>query len=153
MQRNRIAVALAAGMLLGFTGMSGTATAAQPTIERIAVDDSFTDEDLCEFDVSVRVVGRLIVRTFDGIGTGAAEVRTVNQVVTFSAGDNAVRFRDVGADIVRIEPDGTAVLSLIGQLPFWFNGVLKIDLETDEIIQEPKFKVGAVEELCAALGA
>ena len=41
-----------------------------------------------------------------------------------------VRFRDVGADVVRIEPDGTATLMIIGQVPFDFTGVLKIDLET-----------------------
>ena len=38
--------------------------------------------------------------------------------------------------MVRIEPDGTAVLYIIGQVPFDFAGVLKIDLETGEAILE-----------------
>ena len=45
---------------------------------------------------------------------------------------------DVGADLTRIEPDGTLVLSVIGQVPFDFAGVLKIDPETGEVIHEPK---------------
>ena len=137
-------------------GAAGTATAAKPTIERIAVDESFQDPGLstaCEFDVFARIVGTVIVRRFDGNGTGPVELRTVNQVVTFSAGDNAIRFRDVGADRVRINSDGTAILSLIGQLPLDFNGVLKINLDTGEFIHEPQFKVDAVAELCEALAA
>lgn len=63
-------------------------------------------------------------------------------------------FRDVGADLTRIEPDGTAVLMIIGQIPFGFTGVLKIDLETGEAILEPQHSLeGRIEEACAVLTA
>jgi hypothetical protein len=54
-----------------------------------------------------------------------------------TAGDNQVRFRDVGIDLVRVEPDGTVILSIVGQVPFGFTGVLKINLDTGEAILEP----------------
>ena len=74
--------------------------------------------------------------------------------MTATAGDNTYRFRDVGADLVRIEPDGTAILSIIGQVPFDFNGVLKIDLETGEAILEPHaLTADRVERACAVLTA
>ena len=54
-----------------------------------------------------------------------------------SAGDNRVRFKDVGIDLVSVMPDGTAVLMVVGQVPFEFTGVLMIDLATGEAILEP----------------
>ena len=68
--------------------------------------------------------------------------------------DNTYRFRDVGADLFRVEPDGTAILMIVGQVPFGFAGALKIDLETGEAILEPQHSLeGNVEEACAALAA
>jgi hypothetical protein len=84
----------------------------------------------CGVPVTTRAQGHIIVRTFPGEGTGVAEVRTINVSLTATAGGRVFRFRDVGADVTRIEPDGTAVLSITGQVPFAFAGVLKIDLET-----------------------
>jgi hypothetical protein len=40
--------------------------------------------------------------------------------------------------VLRIEPDGTVVLSITGQVPFAFAGVLKIDLETGDVILESR---------------
>ena len=71
-------------------------------------------------------------------GTGVVEVRTINVGLTATADGRVFRFRDVGADVTRIEPDGTAVLLISGQVPFDFAGVLKIDLETGEAILEPR---------------
>jgi hypothetical protein len=89
--------------------------------------------------VTSELEGHIIVRTFSGEGTGVAEVRTINVGITATTEDGAVfRFRDVGADVTRIEPDGTAVLLVAGQVPFNFAGVLKIDLETGEAILEPR---------------
>ena len=34
-----------------------------------------------------------------------------------TAGDNQARFRDVGIDQVRVQPDGTVILSIVGQCP------------------------------------
>lgn len=125
---------------------------AAPTIERIPVDDTFVDEFLseeCGVEVTTRALGHITVRTFDGEGTGVAEVRTINVGLTATTEDGRVfRFRDVGADVTRVEPDGTAVLLISGQVPFAFAGVLKIDLETGEAILEPRD--GSAEQLAKA---
>jgi len=119
----------------------GVASGAPPTIERIAVDDTFADEFLtaeCGVPVTTRAKGHIIVRTLSRRGTGVVEVRTINVGLTATADGRVFRFRDVGADVTRIEPDGTAVLLISGQVPFDFAGVLKIDLETGEAILEPR---------------
>jgi hypothetical protein len=145
-------------MLTGMVALSvgGTAVAGKPTIERITVNDTFQDAELnehCGVDATITVVGKIIVRTFDSSGTGPVEVRTLNQAVTLTAGNNTYRFRDVGADIVLMEPDGSATLMIIGQIPFEFNGALKIDLQTGEVIHEPQFKFDPLATACAVLTA
>jgi hypothetical protein len=102
--------------------------------------------------VTSHIQGKIIIRTFSGEGTGVAEVTSISVGVTATADGRVFRFRDVGADVVRIEPDGTAVLSTAGQVPFAFAGVLRIDLETGEAILEPRDR--SEEQLaraCAAL--
>ena len=131
----------------------GVAAGAAPTIERIAVDDTFVDEDLseaCGVEVTVRVLGHITVRTFED-GTGVAEVSAINVGVTATADGRVFRFRDVGADVTRIEPDGTAVLLVTGQVPFAFAGALMVDLETGEAILEPRDR--SEEQLAAACAA
>jgi hypothetical protein len=126
-----------------------------PVIERIQVEETFPDDFLteeCGVPVTTTVRGAFTTISFPGEGTGSTELRTVNLGFTATAGDNTVRFRDVGADLLRVEPDGTAVLSIIGQIPFDFTGVLKIDLETGEVILEPQH-FGDVADVCAALTA
>ena len=126
--------------LVGVLG-PGVASGAAPTFETIVVDETFADEFLteeCGVAVTSHIQGTIIVRTFSGEGTGVAEVRTINVGVTATADGRVFRFRDVGVDVVLIEPDGTAVLSIAGQVPFFFAGVLKIDLETGEAILEPR---------------
>ena len=53
--------------------------------------------------------------------------------------------------MTRIEPDGSLVLSITGQVPFAFAGVLKIDLETGEAILERAIR--SEEQLAAACAA
>jgi hypothetical protein len=148
---------LLAGVLVVAAVAAPGAFAGKPTMERIAIDDTFDDEFLteeCGVPVTTRAQGHVIARTFEGEGTGVAELTTVNVGLTATAGENTYRFRDVGADLVRIEPDGTAILMVIGQLPFDFTGVLKIDLETGEAILEPQHSTeGNLEKACAALTA
>jgi hypothetical protein len=131
------------------------AMAAQPTMVRIDVDESFRDQFLskeCGVDVTVHAEGHLILRMFAGDATGPVELRTINIALTATADGNTVVFRDVGADLVRIEPDGTAILMITGQIPFEFTGVLKIDLETGEAILEPQHSRGEeVGEACEVL--
>jgi hypothetical protein len=133
----------------------GVAVGAPPTIERITVSETFFDSFLtaaCGVPVTSTLRGHIIVRTFSGEGTGVAEVRTINVGVTARAGDRTFRFRDVGADVTRIEPDGTLVLYITGQVPFDFAGALKIDLETGEAILEPRDRSEQqLERACAVL--
>ena len=141
-------------VVTGVFGANG-ASAAKPTIERITVDDTFVDEFLseaCGVTVTTTVRGHITVRTFPGEGTGPAEIRTINLGFTATADGRTFRFRDVGADVARIEPDGTAVLLVTGQVPFDFAGALKIDLETGEVILEPHDRSEEqVAKACAVL--
>ena len=54
-------------------------------------------------------------------------VNTVNVLVTLSANGNTYTLRDVGADVAKVLKDGTFQLAIVGQVPFGFTGVLKID--------------------------
>ena len=119
----------------------GVGLGAAPTFERIVVDDTFVDEELsaaCGVEVTVHLEGEIITRTFSGEETGVTSVRTLNLAATATADGNVFRLRDVGADVVRIEPDGTAVLLITGQVPFFFAGALIVDLETGDVILEPQ---------------
>jgi hypothetical protein len=133
----------------------GVAAGTPPTFETIMVDETFADEFLteqCGVAVTSRIQGKIIIRTFSGEGTGVAEVTSISVGVTATADGRVFRFRDVGADVVRIEPDGTAVLSIAGHVPFAFAGVLKIDLETGEVIFEPRDRSEQqLARACAAL--
>ena len=73
-------------------------------------------------------------------------------IVTATAGGRTFRFRDVGADVARVQPDGSVVLLISGQVPFFFAGALKIDPETEEVLLEPKDRSEAqVAKACRAL--
>jgi hypothetical protein len=141
MTRRRITGCVASVLVLIGGLIPGVASGAPPTIERIAVDDTFVDEELseaCGVEVTTRARGHITVRTFEEDGTGVVEVFTINVGLTATADGRVFRFRDVGADVTRIEPDGTVVLLISGQVPFEFAGVVKIDLETGEAILEPR---------------
>jgi hypothetical protein len=64
--------------------------------------------------------------------------------------DAQIRVRNVGADVVRVTPDGTATITTTGQVPFEFTGVLKINLDTDEVILEPHHFVD-IDQVCERL--
>jgi hypothetical protein len=146
-----------AGLFVVAAFVAPGAMAQKPTMERIDIDESFLDEFLteaCGVPVTVRAQGHIIVRTFSGERTGPAEIRTISVGLTAMANGNTYRFRDVGVDLVRIEPDGTAILMIVGQLPFDFTGVLKIDLETGEAILEPQHSLeDRLDEACETLTA
>ena len=131
------------------------ALAAKPEMQRFDIDVTFVDEFLseeCGVAVSTRRQGHLILRSFDR-ESGLVELNTLNFVMTATAGDNTYRFRDVGADQVKVTADGP-ILSIVGQIPFGFNGVLKINLDTEEVVHEPTASTeGRIEEACAALTA
>ena len=146
-----------AGAALVAAALCATATAGAPTRERIEIDETVADEFLteeCGFPVVTTFNGHIIVREFDR-QKGTVSVRTLNVLGVARANGNAVRIRDVGADHVRIAPDGTMILTIVGQIPFGpgFTGALKINLDTDEVIHEPHHFTGDVAAVCAALGA
>ena len=155
MRRRRTSGVLAVlgGLLVVVLG--ATAAAAQaPVKEVIQVDDTFEDEFLteeCGVDVTTTITGRVTIFTFPD-GRVLQDLTTLNLEVVFTAGDNQIRVRDVGIDQVRVQPDGTVILSIVGQVPLGFTGVLKINPETEEVILEPHHVVD-IEEFCARLTA
>jgi len=133
-----------------------TAAAAQaPEKEVISVDDTFVEEFLSEEcgvdEVNVTITGRVTLFTFPD-GRVLQDLSTLNIKVVWSAGDNQIQVRDVGIDQVRVQPDGTVILSIVGQVLFQFTGVLKINLDTGDAILEPHHFFD-IEEVCAQLTA
>jgi hypothetical protein len=125
--------------------------AAAPTIERIVVSETFDDEflsDLCGVPVTTTATGTIISRTF--MGKGVQAVSTVNLALVASSGENSIRFRDVGADVLQ-SANGTLIVLIIGQVPFDFRGVLKIDPATGDVVLEPHW-IDA-DRACAVLAA
>ena len=121
--------------------LGGTAAAVgPPERETDTFSDTFEDEfltDACGVDVTTSVEGRITFFTFPDQPVGPEDITSVHINLVATAGDNAVLFKDVGVDVVRVEPDGTVVLMVVGQVPFEFTGVLMVNLTTDEVILEP----------------
>jgi hypothetical protein len=155
MRPRRISGVLAVLGALFVVVLGATAAAAQaPEKEVIQVDDEFVDEGLseeCGVEVTVHITGRVTLFTFPD-GKVLQELTTLNLEVVFTAGDNQLRTRDVGIDQTRVQPDGTVILSIVGQVPLGFTGVLKINLETEEAILEPHHVVD-IAEVCEQLTA
>jgi hypothetical protein len=125
---------------LVFVLADAAAAGGKPVKETITFSDTFEDDflsDACGVDVTTSVEGRLMFFTFPDQPVGPQDMTSVHVNIVATAGDNTVRFNDVGIDLVRVEPDGTAVLMIVGQVPFEFTGVLMIDLATGEAILEP----------------
>ena len=123
--------------------------------DRIDIDVTFHDEFLseeCGFDVTTNQRGHITFREWPDRDSGTA-VNSLSVAITAMANGNSYRFRDVGADHLKLTKDGP-ILSIIGQLPFDFTGVLEINLATDEVIHEPRHDIsGRLEEACATLAA
>lgn len=156
MTRRRTSGVLAVLGALLVMVFGATAAAAQaPEREVISVEDEFVDEDLAEEcgvdEVNVTVTGRVTLFTFPD-GRVLQDLTTINLAIVWTAGDNEVRARDVGIDQVRVQPDGTVIVSIIGQVPFGFTGVLKINPETGETILEPHHEVDTTR-VCERLTA
>jgi hypothetical protein len=136
---------------------SGAMSASQPTIEHLDIDRLRADPGLtaaCGVEVTAHVQGHVVIRTFPGKGTGPAELVTLNITVTAMAGANSYTFRVVGANLVRVDPEGTVTLTATGQQPFEWTGALKINLTTGELILEPRHSpAGQLQEACEALTA
>jgi hypothetical protein len=153
----RVVSASALALLAVLVLAASAALAAKPTFTRIDFVESGTDElltEACGFPVMFTEQGQVTIRDFELADKGLARVLTVNAVRTASANGNEVTFRDVGADHVRVAPDGTVIASVIGQLPLDFTGVLKFNPETGETTLEPQHNLeGQVAAVCEALSA
>lgn len=156
MRRQRTSGVLAVLGALLVVVLGATAAAAQaPEKEVIPIDETFVDPGLseaCGVEVTITLTGRVTHLTFPDRPVGLQELFTVNMTVVATAGDNQIRVRNVGADVVRVTPDGTAILITTGQVPFAFTGVLKINLDTGEVILEPHHFVD-IEAVCERLTA
>jgi hypothetical protein len=154
MKRQRTTGVLAVLGALFVVVLGATAAAAQaPVKEVFQIDEEFADEFLteeCGVPVTTTVTGRVTVFTHNGVVL--QELTTLNVSLVATAGDNQARFRDVGGDQVRMQPDGTVILSIIGQVPFGFTGVLKINLTTGDVILEPHHDVDTTR-VCERLTA
>jgi hypothetical protein len=116
----------------------------KPEMETITISDTFEDEELseaCGVDVTTSVHGHITVLVFPDRPVGPQDLRTIHLTFVARSVGNAVRFKDVGVDLVRVLPDGTAIVMVVGQVPFEFTGVLKINLETGDVILEPRHVV------------
>jgi hypothetical protein len=125
---------------LVFALADAAAAGGKPEMETITFSDTFEDDfltDACGVDVTTSFDGRIKSFTFPDQPVGPQSITSVHVNLVATAGDNAARFKDVGIDMVRVEPDGTLILMIVGQVPFDFTGVLMIDLATGEAILEP----------------
>jgi hypothetical protein len=145
MRRRRASGLLAILGALLTVGLGATAAAAQaPVKETMTISETVVDEFLteaCGVEVTTTATGRVTFFTFPDRPVGPQDLTTVNVALVATAGDNQVRFRDVGIDLVRVQPDGTVILSVVGQVPFDFTGVMKVNLDTGEVILEPHHTV------------
>lgn len=154
--RRVLALTGAAALATGATALAAgaTALAAKPTIEHIDIDDTFADESLteaCGVPVTSTVSGHVTIRTF-GEGSPNAEVSTINVGITSTGPGGTITFRDVGADLTRIAPNGDLIVLITGQVPFEFTGSLVIDDTTGEVIREPQHStMDRIDEACATL--
>jgi hypothetical protein len=141
MRRHRSSGVLAIlGALLTVVLGATTATAQAPEKETFPISATFQDPlltEACGVAVTTTITGQITFFTFPDRPVGPQDLVTVNIAIVATAGDNQVRLRNVGIDLLRVEPDGTVVLMVVGQIPLEFTGVLKLNPETGEVILEP----------------
>ena len=131
-----------------------SAAGAPPTIVREDVDEIFVDEALseaCGVEATVHLTGHSTSRMREG--GGVLEVFTVNVTGIITSEFGSFRVKDVGSDSTRITPDGQVIVSIRGQVPFFFKGVWKFDGTTEEWLHEPNLAAGEreIERACAQL--
>jgi hypothetical protein len=145
MRRYRTRGLLAVLGALLVVALGATAAAAQaPVKETITFSDTFPDEFLteaCGVAVTTTANGRITFFTFPDRPVGPQDLTSVHVDIVATAGGNQARFKDVGIDKVQVKPDGTVILSIVGQVPFEFTGVMKINLDTGEVIHEAQHLV------------
>jgi hypothetical protein len=123
--------------------------------ETISISDTFQSSILspaCGVEVTITINGSLRVLTFPDRPVGPRDLTFANIDWVASAGNNRVRFRDVSVEKVTIEPDGAVIVSTAGHQPVEFTGVMKVNLDTGEVVLEPQH-FADIERLCDLLTA
>jgi hypothetical protein len=144
MTRRRVVAVLGLLAMLLFTFAEAATAGGKPVKETITISETFEDDflsDACGVDVTTSVEGQITFFTFPDRPVGPQELTSFHLTLVATAGDNSAVFHDVGIDLVRVVPDGTVVLMIVGQVPFEFTGALKVNLETGEVILEPHHEV------------
>jgi hypothetical protein len=117
MRRVRIMVLTVLASLL----VTAPAAAAQPLIEHvpirdIGIYDEFLSEE-CGFDVWVDAIGVITFRVWlDAEDNPIREVNNFGLRLTYYSEFGSIRTQDVGADRVIYHPDGSVVLTVIGNV-------------------------------------
>jgi hypothetical protein len=127
------------GLLVPGTALA--ASAAPPERETITFSNTFQDEFLteaCGVNVTVTGSGRITFLTFPDRPVGPQDLASIHLNFLATAGDKSVWFKNAGVELVRVDPDGTAILVGAGQTPLAFTGVLKVNLTTGAAIMEPQ---------------
>jgi hypothetical protein len=123
--------------------------------ETIPISDTFQSSILspaCGVEVTITISGSLRVLTFPDRPVGPQDLTIANIDWVATAGKNKVRFRNVSVERVQVEPDGTTIVSVAGHRPVEFTGVMKINLDTGEVVHEPQH-FADIERLCELLTA
>ena len=121
--------------------------------ETITISDTFQSPLLsqaCGVEVTITITGSLKVPTFPDRPVGPQDLTIANIKWVAAVGNNQVRFRNVSLDLVRVEPDGTVIESIAGHQPVEFTGVMKINLDTGEVLLEPQH-FADIPRLCELL--
>lgn len=131
-----------------------SAAGAPPTFVREDIDETFVDEDLseaCGVKATVHLTGHLTSRVREG--NGVREIFTINLTGIITSEFGSFKVKDVGSDATRVTPTGQVIVSIRGQVPFFFKGVMKFDGTTEEPLNNPNFAAGErqIERACAAL--
>jgi hypothetical protein len=123
--------------------------------EKFTISDTFPSSILspaCGVEVTITITGSVMVLTFPHRPVGPTDLQIANIDWVATADNNQVRFRNVGIELVRVEPDGTVSVTIAGHHPVEFTGVMKINLDTGEVIQEPEHSAD-IKRLCELLTA
>jgi hypothetical protein len=131
-----------------------SAAGAPPNFVREEIDETFVDEALseaCGVEATVHLTGHSTSRVREG--NGVREIFTVNLTGIITSEFGSFKVKDVGSDATRVTPKGQVIVSIRGQVPFFFKGVMKFDGTTEEPLNEPNFAAGEreIERACARL--
>jgi hypothetical protein len=142
MRRHRTSVLLAIlGALLALALGSAPAAAAAPERRTVTFSVTLHDDlltEACGVDVTTTISGFTTYFVFPDRPVGLQDIDSIHISYLAVAGDNQVLFKNVGIDLIRVEPDGTVISMATGQAGVFFTGVEKINLTTGEVILEPQ---------------